>query len=291
MNGFIALAPNVYRLAVPFPGCWTGVTLVTGTQNILVDSGSCAETVDKCIIPALKALGLTLESIAWLVFTHTHGDHVGGAARLLALHPHLQTAAFHTSVNRLYNPMAYSQAIRARFPEYSPPTPTLEGIQVDRLLQDGEKIGQLTLLFTPGHDSDSCCFWDERSHTLITGDSLQLNGTVSQGCALLMNVPEYESTLHRLMEMPIENIICGHPYLPLGAEAIGKKASLIFLQTCIACHSHDEGFVSGMLTAGIGDAPTIARALIAEVGGQEPAKLFLPLYTVSEYITKRRKNA
>lgn len=51
---FEKIASDVYRLAVPFPGCWTGVGLITGDENILVDTGGCAETVDSSIVPALK---------------------------------------------------------------------------------------------------------------------------------------------------------------------------------------------------------------------------------------------
>ena len=42
MEKFVCLAPNVYRLAVTFPGCWAGAVLVTGAENILVDTGGCA---------------------------------------------------------------------------------------------------------------------------------------------------------------------------------------------------------------------------------------------------------
>ena len=41
-----------------------------------------------------------------------------------------------------------------------------------------------------------------------------------------------------------------------------------------------------MMAAGVTDPAEIARALIHEVGGKEPAYLFLPLYTVTEYMKK-----
>ena len=59
-----------------------GAALVLGRENILIDSGGCAETVDSSIVPALERLGLSLKDIGWLVFTHIHGDHVGGCGRL-----------------------------------------------------------------------------------------------------------------------------------------------------------------------------------------------------------------
>ncbi len=287
MKRFVCLAPHVYRLEVAFPGCWTGVTLVTGRENILVDTGGCAETVDSDILPALNALGLALTDIRWLAMTHIHGDHVGGCARLKQLNPQLKVACFAASLDRMRDPLAYSRQIRSVFPAHSASAPAvLEGAEPDLLMRDGDTLGDLTLLHTPGHDTDACCYLDRRTMTLITGDSLQLNGTVTQGCALLMDAPGYRRTLARLSGMPIENIVCGHPYLPLGAEAIGRDAARAYLQACAACDCHDEGFVRGMQAAGEEDPVAIARALIREVGGREPGRLFLPLYTVTQYMRK-----
>ena len=290
MESFIKLAPDVYRLSVPFPGCWAGVALVLGKENILVDSGGCAETVDSSIVPALAELGLSLKDISWLAFTHIHGDHVGGCGRLRELAPHLKVAVFEQSLERMRDPRAYSAEIRARFPGHSAGVPArLDGAEPDLLMKDGDVLGDLMLLHTPGHDTDACCFLDLRSRTLLTGDSLQLNGTVSQGCALLMDVDGYEKTLHRLMGMDIENIACGHPYLPLGADATGRENSRAYLEACLACFHHDEGFVQGMLAAGVTDPPEIARQLIRSVKGVEPAHLFLPLYTVTGFIERSKR--
>ena len=288
MEHFVQLAPDVYRLAVPFPGCWAGAALVLGRENILVDTGGCAETVDSSIVPALKELGLTLEDIGWLAMTHIHGDHVGGCGRLKELAPHLRVAVFEQSLERMRDPLRYSAQIRARFPGYSAAVPArLDGAEPDLLLRDGDMLGDLRLIHTPGHDTDSCCYLDTRSGTLLTGDSLQLNGTVSQGCALIMDADGYEKTLHRLLRMEeIRNIACGHPYLPLGADAAGREQCRAYLEKCLACFYHDEGFVQGMLAAGVKDPAQIARKLIDSVGGVQPAHLFLPMYTVTEMIRR-----
>lgn len=283
--GFEMMAEGLYRLKVPFPGCWTGVMLALGKPSVLVDSGGSAETVDGCIVPALAALGIALPDIGWLALTHIHGDHVGGAARLKALNPRLRIAVLAQSAPRMCDPLAYSRHIRARFPQHSPEAPaSLRGAPPARLLADGDTLGPLTLLHTPGHDSDSCCYLHTPSGTLLTGDSLQLNGTVSQGCALLMDTQGYGRTLERLMELPLQNIVCGHPYLPLGAEAIGPSAVRRYLAACLACHAHDQGFVEGMAAAGVSDTAAVARALIRSVGGREPQHLFLPMHTVESYL-------
>lgn len=282
MVEFEKLAENVRRAPVTFPGCWAGVYLVTGQENILVDTGGCAATVDSDIVPALEKLGMTLKDISWMAMTHIHGDHVGGAARLKELAPWIRTACFEGSAERMRSPRDYSAEIRAAFPGKSAPVPAvLDGVEPDLLLKDGDTLGDLVLIHTPGHDTDSCSYLDTRTRTLLTGDSLQLNGTVSQGCSLLMDVPGYRETIARLKRMEIDHIACGHPYLPLGADADGKENVKAYLDACEACLHHDEGFVRGMMAAGVTDPDQIAKALIREVGGIEPKYLFLPLYTVT----------
>ena len=120
METFKRMANHVYRLRVPFMGSWTGVTLVRGDVNILVDSGGCAQTVDSAILPALEQLGMSLADIGWLALTHIHGDHVGGCARLKGLSPDLKIAAYADSAARLCDPLAYSRQIRAPFPSPQP---------------------------------------------------------------------------------------------------------------------------------------------------------------------------
>lgn len=101
------------------------------------------------------------------------------------------------SQDKLADPLKYSRLIRATFPAYSPEAPaSLRGVTADALLDEGGTLaGYLRLVTTPGHDTDTVCWLDERSGTLITGDSLQLNGTVTQGIALVMDLPGYLATL------------------------------------------------------------------------------------------------
>lgn len=285
---FRRITDDVHLLEVPWTGCWTGVTLVLSDSPILVDSGGKAETVDSTIVPALADLGMTLDDLDWVVATHIHGDHVGGIARLCELAPRLKLAVFAQSDARMRDPLGYSREIRAKFPEHSAaPPPVLTGAAPDLLLNDGDTLGPLRVIHTPGHDSDACCFLDERSGTLITGDSLQFNGTVPQGCSLLFEPRRYRESIERLLTLPITNIVCGHPYLPLGEVALGELESRRFLATCLACYEHDRGFIDGQAVAGQSDVLTIAERLVTSVGGRHPEKMFLPMHTVSAYLAER----
>lgn len=286
MPEFVNIAPDIYRLRVPFSGTWTGVVLVRGTQNILIDSAASASDVDRYIVPALKKLGMSLPDIRYLACTHCHGDHVGGHARIRELCPSILTACYFASQDKLADPLKYSRLIRAAFPSHSPEAPaSLRGVAADTLLEEGGVLaGYLRLVATPGHDTDTVCWLDERSGTLITGDSLQLNGTVTQGIALVMDLPGYLATLKKLKQLPISRIVAGHDYLPLGSLAEGFGAATAYIDACASCMDEYEAFLRNAWNMGEHEPASLARGLIAKVGGVMPDFLFLPLYTVTQLL-------
>ena len=83
--GFIPVTDGVYLLREPFGGTTTGIILLRSAENILIDAGGSAALVDSVLVPALAALGLAPRDIDVLTCTHTHGDHIGGFARMREL--------------------------------------------------------------------------------------------------------------------------------------------------------------------------------------------------------------
>ena len=290
MPEFVQLRPNIDRLCIPFGGTWTGVFLIHGEQNVLIDSGGEAAHADQWIVPALKEMGMDLSQISYLACTHCHGDHVGSHARLKALCPGLKIACFEGSRDKIRDPLHYSKLIRARFPAFSPQAPKgLTGAESDVLLQDGQCLTPfLRLLHTPGHDTDSVCWLDERTNTLIAGDSLQLNGTVSQGTALVMDLPGYLQSLKKLKELPVDCILTGHDFLPLGPEAEGHGAVREYLDACEQYLADYGAFLESAWQAGDHDPASLTQKLIRHMGCVMPEYLFLPLYTVSEILKSKQ---
>jgi hydroxyacylglutathione hydrolase len=285
MSSFRHIIEDIYILEVPFGIDWTGIVFIDGSSKILIDSGSCAERIDNCLIPALKTMGYSLDDIDYLCSTHCHGDHVGGHKRITELSSP-KVVCYWKSVPKLRDPMKYSKLIRAKFPEDSPlPPPVLDGVEAEIVLDEGDVLdNRLKLISTPGHDTDSVCYFDIKTKTLLSGDSLQGNGTASQGLALYMDLPTYRKSLKNLTSMDIENIIASHLYTRSGDKAIGAKAAAEYINTCRKIIDIYDEFIRKQMDMGETDARNIARKLIADMGGKEPEKLFLPLYTVTEHI-------
>ena len=191
MEHFREVQDGIFLLKSPFPPVWSGVTLVRGEELCLIDSGASADVADGVIRPALAELGLGLGDIDWLVSTHCHGDHIGGHARIKELAPQIRTACIEQAAPALRDPAANAVRIRTKYPRFSPPPQCyLRGVEPDRILRDGEALGdRLTVLHTPGHDGDCVCWYDRKTKTAVTGDSLQANGTVTQGIAFYQDAP------------------------------------------------------------------------------------------------------
>ncbi|MEI8200369.1 MAG: MBL fold metallo-hydrolase [Eubacteriales bacterium] len=84
---------------------------------------------------------LLRKPIGNILLTHSHMDHIGGMDKLISL---------------------------------LPPGPNLL-----RLPRDGERVGSLEAIATPGHTEDSLSFIDLRNRYLIVGDAMQTAGGVA----------------------------------------------------------------------------------------------------------------
>jgi len=282
MEAFECIAENVYLLKVPFGPVWTGVVLLRGEENILVDSSATGQDVDRYILPALRALGLGAEDIHYLVNTHSHGDHIGGHARLRQLGS-FRTVSFAGSRPKVEDPVPYAIATRTRFPGNSPaPQSSLQGVAVDIAMGDGELLAnRLQLIHTPGHDDDCVCWLDIPTGTLITGDSLQANGTVCQGVGFYKSLPDYLYTLDKLEKAPVQNILCGHDYEGIGYWMEGKEEVRKALAYCRERVSAYDSFIQTRKNL---EPVQIAVELIGELGCGMPEHLFMALYTVTEHL-------
>ncbi|MBR3086850.1 MAG: DUF1116 domain-containing protein [Kiritimatiellae bacterium] len=283
---FEEVLPGTFLLRVPFGPVWTGVYLVRGSSNFLIDSSHLPP--EQYLIPALGDLGLEPGDIDWLLCTHVHGDHIGGH---YALHTGygIKAATLDTSADALRDPVSVAIRVRTRFPKNSPPPQSfLKGIEPDALVGAGELLeGRFRAIPAPGHDDDCIVWLDTATRTAFTGDSIQANGTPTQGVAFYRSLPAYRATLDRLMAEDIENLACGHDYAGIGDIVRGKEAVGRALKYCAERPGVYRGKIEEYIADGVPveDEPvSLARRLIGEVGCGMPEMLFMALHTVCEHL-------
>ena len=142
---------------------------------------------------------------------------------------------------------------------------------------------------TPGHDDDCLTWIDTKTGTAFTGDSLQANGTPTQGIGFYRDLPAYRQTLAKLTAQPIDNIVCGHFYDGIGDVIRGRDAVVKALGYCedrVELYGEKlRKFVSGAPRAADDESALVPLALklIGAVGCGMPDALFLALHTVSEH--------
>lgn len=286
MIEFERIVGDIKLLKVPFGDSWTGVVLIDGRQKILIDSGALDSDVDGILVPALQKEGYTLGDIDYLANTHAHGDHIGGFSRIRELAPGIRVAAAYTDWRNVENPAALAIKTRGEYPAVSPvPQSYLKGVNVDLVLDEGEVLADtLRLVETPGHDFGCVCWLHLPTKTLITGDSLQGNGTPSQGIGFYKDLNLYRYSVSKLLEMEIEALLCGHDYDKLGYLIQGKEAVQKALKSCLAITFFYQKLIDGALSLGITDPNEIAEKLIREHGCGMPDYLFMAVYTVCEHM-------
>ena len=283
---FEAILPGTYLLKVPFGPVWTGIVLVRGEKNILIDSSHLEP--ETYLLPALDELGMKIGDIDWLLNTHVHGDHIGGHHALVTRYG-LKTATLASAADALRDPVKVAVRVRTRFPRNSPPPQSyLKGVEPDRLMDEGELLeGRFRALATPGHDDDCLVWIDTMTGTAFTGDSIQANGTICQGVAFYRDLAAYRQTLAKLSVEPLDNIVCGHDYDGIGGVVTGRGAVADALRFCAERVKVYGVRIAAYVKEGVPveDEPvSLAERLIHDEGCGMPEKLFLALHTVSEHL-------
>lgn len=197
------------------------VYLVDGEgEAALIDAGVGLDTED--VLEGIRATGLDPAHIRWLLLTHVHADHAGGAAALRQALPGLRVAVAAEAVPWLRT--ADEEAISlpfARRAGFYPPDYHLRPCPVDRDLREGDEltVGNLTLqvIETPGHCAGHLCFLMEEAdrRVLFAGDHIFHGGRIS-----IQNIPDcnlqaYARSMAKLVELEVDALLPGHLALSL----------------------------------------------------------------------------
>jgi glyoxylase-like metal-dependent hydrolase (beta-lactamase superfamily II) len=149
--------------------------LVPGADGLyLVDTGMPNNALR--VLRYLKSLDRAAKDLRMILLTHSDIDHAGSAAELRR-----KTGA-KIAIHEADAPVVSGQAegkkvkgaLGALFRVMSK-LMRIEKFQADVILKDGEKVGPVTVIATPGHTQGSVCFLHEGSQTLLAGDALRTN--------------------------------------------------------------------------------------------------------------------
>ena len=135
------------------------------------------------LLAALDGAGLSPAAVDWLILTHVHLDHAGGAGELIARLPNARLLVHPRGARHMIDPAQLWAGASAVYGEavMEQTYGRLRPIAAERVVEaaDGhvvELAGRaLRCLDTPGHARHHLCVFDARANVCFTGDTFGLS--------------------------------------------------------------------------------------------------------------------
>jgi glyoxylase-like metal-dependent hydrolase (beta-lactamase superfamily II) len=154
--------------------------------------------------------------IKHILLTHPHVDHVGSIDALMAKVTGLKLLSSERSIPILQIPPDLS----LRLGEVGPIRGGTPGIasKVTQTVAEGDHVGPLLVIDTPGHIHGHQAFLDKRDGTLYAGDEfgsltqLSITGFTPWWFPMkaFSNRDQAKETARKLQSYPIQRVACGH---------------------------------------------------------------------------------
>ncbi len=143
------------------------------------------------IIPIIEFIEANDLNLRRVIITHSHHDHIQFLDDLLFQFPSIQVCGYKHSNNdfgKHYYRLEHHQSISM-----------------------GKEL--LTILYTPGHYSDSICIWNVKAKMLFTGDTIFV-GRTGRVKSISSSIEDlYQSVYEIILTLPKETVIYpGHHY-------------------------------------------------------------------------------
>ncbi|MCR4404199.1 MAG: MBL fold metallo-hydrolase [Candidatus Acetothermia bacterium] len=130
------------------------------------------------ILRALAELGLSPDEVGFILVSHVHLDHAGGAGPLAQACPNATVAAHERGAKHLVKPAYLVKSVRdatgpmfCHYGQAAPiPRERLLELEGGELFSLGEGF-QIRAIATPGHAPHHLCFFEQKTRSLFTGDA------------------------------------------------------------------------------------------------------------------------
>jgi glyoxylase-like metal-dependent hydrolase (beta-lactamase superfamily II) len=233
---------SIENLDHPFPGLRIVPYLIEEAPNDLT-------LIDTCFIselPKLKSYifnaGYDFKNIKRIILTHVHIDHIQAAnevkrlsgaklyshwteARYLAHDPQYQGAPSHETVQNILNKFGVNMKdVIKKFGHFN-----VDPIIVDEQLKDGDMIGSIQVIHTPGHTPGHISLYSKKHKIMFGADSLFKSVLGMDDLFILPEVAIDPITaaisVRRISQIKFEKLLLAHqdsPILEGGQKAVEK---------------------------------------------------------------------
>jgi glyoxylase-like metal-dependent hydrolase (beta-lactamase superfamily II) len=193
---------------------FSSVYALRGSRGVaLVDSGVSADAGN--ILAGLDEAGIGREEVLYIIVTHIHLDHSGGAGSLLGELPGASVVVAAAGVETLARPERLVASARRALGVIAELYGDMVPIDPGRLLA-AEDAGPLDLggralrlVSTPGHASTHQCVVDEATGTLFSGDALGIWLEEEAKVIPVTPLPDFHLEQQRESMRLLEGLDCG----------------------------------------------------------------------------------
>lgn len=211
---------------------------IDGSEPAIVDTGV-AVTPAGGIAPALQQLGRRIEDVRWILLTHGHIDHLGGAHALWELTGRRAKVVIHEADAPFLRSRRthVEEYLGARGKYINDPdgeakiSAACQGaisgeMEPHRTVRHGDQISlgpdvTLTVHSVPGHTAGSVAYVVEGQRDVFAGDAVQIHGAAN-GFPSYADPDAYRASLMHLRDQVKPNrLFLGHPYRSQDAESLG----------------------------------------------------------------------
>lgn len=155
--------------------------LEQGGQAAVIDTGTNHSI--PYLLDALATKHLTPEDVAYVIVTHVHLDHAGGAGMAMKRFPNAKLVVHPRGARHMADPSKLIAGTVAVYGEEKTrhiygeilPIPAERIIEADDDFTLDLNGRTLRFLDTPGHARHHFCIWDEASRSLFSGDSFGIS--------------------------------------------------------------------------------------------------------------------
>ena len=152
-----------------------------GGRAALVDTGNNDSL--RHVLEALAETGLSAESVDFVLLTHIHLDHAGGAGAFMQAFPNAKLVVHPRGARHMAEPSKLFAGVSAVYgPERAKELyGELIPVPMARIIEagDGHELnlgGRVIRVFdTPGHARHHVCYFDTKSRAFFTGDTFGLS--------------------------------------------------------------------------------------------------------------------